>query len=448
MPVTYGESNIPGTVLTARVSSTTAVSLAFESSVCLIGGYDDVNGNLSSSSYSAGELIDDVSEQQAENLFGEDSELHNQVRLAFLGGAGRVQCVPLPETSTTETFAAVSSGTLSDDPIDPRVNTEHSITAQDTVAAASVDVNLVDDDPPSTPSSSNTINLNPTTGDWEADESSDYDISYDYADWSTSITNAAPSDARFITALTENDSHLSTLLTDVKNEAQDFDFKRAVGGIPPQADPANYTIPFDDQRMVLTAPARGTALDQTVRLSGAIAGAMAGTELGGSATGDQLSGVTGVGVRYTKSDLTNFGSNSDLERITPVRRGPDGFEIVEDLTTSTTEKFQKVYKVEIVDDIAYACHLVARRFISEPNTVDSRELALEAPIRATLRDAADNSPPLLSSTDGSEPFAVTSSAGATDEEVDLDIGIDVTGVAKLINIDLGVGPILTFEGAS
>lgn len=445
--ITYGTSALPSTTITAREKTSTAVSLAFDASVGIVGGYD-ASANLSSSEYDVNTRIEIEETDQARELFGENSELYRQVRLAFLNGAGRVVCVPVGETQTTESVTSSSSISLSEVAIDPRFNPEHEITATDTSAGTDISVTLVDGTP-STPSNNDELNLNPQTGEGEFGSSGDYDVTYTHGDYDTAGTEAGRADVRFLALCHADPSVRVNALSTVLNRQSVMDLKRLVSPIPTAADPSNYTIPADEPRLVLSAPTYGTAFDDTAAMTTvAEAAQMASEELGSSATGNNILGFQSFSQDYSVSDVKNFGSPDvdDVDRVTVIYEGIDGYEIVEDLTTSTGQKFRDVYRCEIIDDIAYNINLVTDSFIdsTEPNTEENRQTTLEPSIRSVLRGAAASSPPLLGSTDGSTPYTVSSSAGSDDETVNVTVGIDVIGLTKQVDVDLGVGAINSF----
>jgi hypothetical protein len=174
---------------------------------------------------------------------------------------------------------------------------------------------------------------------------------------------------------------------------------------------------------------------------------MASEPLGGSATGNGINGFDTLEQDFTVSETTDFGDGSAVDRVTVVRDGLFGVEIVEDLTTSTGEKFDDVYRCEIIDDLAYNLHVVGREFIDDngANTPDDRRVGLEAPARTVLRGASENDPPLLASTDGSKPYTVSTSVGSDDETVSMSVGADVVGVTKTVEIDVGIGPVSSYD---
>jgi len=252
---TYGTTALPSTVITTAEQSTTAVSLAFDRSVGIIGGYDAANASIDATDENTNIVINGV--EDAADKFGEGSELHTQVRAAYLNGAGRIVCTPVGETSQTESFASSSSISLGNKAIDPRFNPEEEITAVDTTSSTDITVNYVDGTP-ETPSTSDTLNINPLTGEGEFSTSSDYDVSYTEGSYSLAAEEAAKADVRFSALCHTDESALTTHKDGVKSRAQQVDFKRAVGAVPTAVEPANYTVPFDEQRIVLGAPTYGT----------------------------------------------------------------------------------------------------------------------------------------------------------------------------------------------
>lgn len=436
MALNAGTTVIPSDTYTVLEGGTVDVSLAFERSVGVIGGMDVANGTAT-----AGDVVEVDSPSDAQEKFGEGSELHEQIRILYQNGVGEVHALPLAETTTTESFTASSSGTLSNvPPMDPTIHDEHSITAQDTVAAASVEVNIVYDDPPTNPTSSNTMNLNPVTGDWAADASSDYDITYTYGDWSSSaIAPLVDRDTRKVAAMTETESVVNTVETEVRDNADNFQFSGIVAGAHPFAsttspDTTNYSDGMDSERVSLVASPRGFVDDAETnqhRTVGAVAGEMASLELGRSSTNNSVSGLTGL-----RTDLT-FSEASDLidAQVVPLIDYPP-VTIVKDMTTSTTARFERVVTIEVIDEVTEQSHLIAKEFIGDQNT-DSNRNQLRRSHRNALNALRTSDPPLL------DDFTLTVKNHTSDPNtVVIEIGLDVVDVIDTIDVTITVGNIV------
>jgi hypothetical protein len=424
-----------GTTLTVRASGST-INVGFTTSIAIVGGYDAANA---AESVTANEAEYVSSGDEAATLFGEGSELHKATNLAYTNRAGDVYCIPVAETTgVTETFGGTSSGTLSDVPFDPNVNTEHDITVTDVVEGTDVAVNIVYDETPSAPSNANTINLNPANKQWVADESSDYEITYDYGDYSGAITEAVGENVRYVVCLTENESIANDLLSTLNSHAKDFEFKRGVVGTRPEiADPTNFEYGVDDQRLIAVSTPR-VFNDGEVRLAAGIGGAASTQPLGSSLTYDSINGFTSLRTEFRPSEAESF------DRVTTVA---DTNEVVEAVTTSSVDKFSDIFKAEIVDATAEGLHEVAKQYRAGPNTEDDQQ-NLRSDMIGILSDFASRSPPLLYAADGGRAYSITVDYGASADITDVTVGVELLNVMKEINLNLNVGSVVTYEGAS
>jgi hypothetical protein len=432
----YGTTGIPGDSVEVRAGGTVAVSAAFTTTLGLVGGMDTANGSAT-----PGEVTTIESSSDAATAFGEDSELKQNVDAALANSAGTIYAVPVTETTgETESFTGTQSGTLDtpDGPIfDPNVQPEHEITAQDTSEGASVTVNEVYASPPSQPSEANTININPVTREWAADESSDYDITYDYGDYTAAVSEVVTKIPRIVSVLTENTSVANDLLTELNSYDTGFDFMHGVVGAMPEVSASSYSDAFDDRRLSVVAPSRAytdTAETNMVRTMGAVGGKQAGKALGDSTTYEGLSGFASLNTVYTNSELATL---IDSQVYTLQQKG--GIRVVKDMTTSTTTQFERVYVSEIVDEATEISHQISQDFIGEVNTQKNRVL---------LRESHKTSYEELQEEDLLEAYTVSVSPGANDFEVDLSIGLDVIGVMDTIDVAVTVGDVITNEGAA
>lgn len=428
----YGSTDTPSARFTIRSGGTVAISAAFEQTLSLVGGM-----NTSVGTATEGELTTVESSADAAQKFGEDSELKEQVDLAYANGAGTIYAVPVSETNTTESITGQAQGTLSNSPFDPQIHDEHTIDVQDTQEAASVTVNIVYD-APTQPADANTVNLNPVTGAWYADESSDYDFTYDYGDYTSAITPAVDQDPRIVSVLSEQQSVATSLVSEMNSADVNFDFMHGMVGAEPEADADAYTDSFDDRRLSVVASSRGyVEPNQTnmQRTMGATGGLQAGKELGDSTTRESIIGFTGLHTNYTNLEL---GSLVD-EQVYPLQQTGGEIEVVKDMTTSTDPRFERIYASEIVDEVTEISHQISQSYVGRANT-DNNRLALEESHRTSYDEMEENN--LL------DDFFVAVSEGTTEDEVDVDIGIDVVGVMDVIDVTVTVGDVVTNTGAA
>lgn len=432
----YGTTVIPSDQITVTSGSTVQVSVAFARTAGIIGGYDADNGSAT-----AGQVVDVPTAGDAADLFGEGSELHEQSRLALLNGVQELKAVAVEETQTTESFSAVSGSALSNDGVfDPNVQPEETITE----TAVGADVNIVYDSPPQTPSGTDEINLNPVTGEWEADASDSYDIQYSYGDYTSAIDAMVTETPRVVVLCSEEETVVTDLATDLETKAQDFNFMHGVAGAAPVPDPSSsgtytstYTDGVDNVRMTLVSPARGfreTTKDTEVRTVGAVGGRFASLPLGVSATMKNASGINALRADYTNSEAAELIDN----QVAPLV-GFDATKIVKDMTTSTDSRFERYYTVQVVDEVTELSHQTSQQFIGEQKTADNLD-SLRESHDTFLVEMRDDAVPLLD--------AFTLNVGEDSTGATIEIGIDVVGVIDTIRTSILVGDVVQNGGTA
>ena len=422
-----------GTTINVRAAGTN-VSVGFNTNVVIVGGYDAANGSAT-----PGEVNYIPDSTTAENLFGIDSELYEQIQLNTINGAGEIYAAAVEETSTSQTFSAVATGSLDNAPLfDPTVHPEHEIVVTDDSDESDVEVTVSYADSLTTPDTGAVVN--PITGDIEFASSGDYTVDYDYGDYTTAIQNAATYNVRFVEVCSEATSVKNTLMSELENQATDIRFKRGVAGATPDIESGSiseYSAAADHQRLIEVAPARGNTGDGEVRTIGAIGGAFSSQPLGESLTYDPVNGFDSLNQEYRPSQTRNF---------TGVTAIADTMEVVEGVTTSTTDAFSDVYKCEIIDTVAQGLFEVGRGYAGGANTEDDRN-NLETDSRNVLSSYANQRPPLLNSAEGGKAYSVDTQLGASDEETVMNVGIEPLKVMKQVTLNLNVGSVVTYEGA-
>lgn len=435
----YGTTVIPSDQVTVLSGGTVSVALGTDSSVGLVGGMDTSNGSAT-----AGETLEITSVTQAENEFGENSELARQASLCFNNGATPLYMTGVPETDVTESISLGSSITLTDPPMDPTVHPDEEIVVTDTDTSTDLTVNIVYDEPTPTPSESGTANVNPITGDIEVDTSGNYDISYTYGDYQSAAIDAVGQTPNKLVVLSERSGNLNDGVSEVTSDTQNFNFSRVVGGIHPFADTDNpdtsgYTDSFDDQRLVVAASPRGYIDDaetEQARTAGAIASHLASRPIGVSATNDSINGFTSLRTELTP---TEAGELIDAQ-VLPIVRVEGAPTIAKDMTTSTDSTFERVYVCDVADELTESSHIVAREYIGEQNTSRKRN-NLRRAHRNFLLEAETTTPTLL------DDFSLTVSENtANPNQVDVEIGLDAVNVMDTIDVTIRVGDVITFDG--
>jgi len=446
MVLNYGNSPIPSDSYTVRQGGTIQVAAAFERSIGLVGVADYANGTAS-----ANTVYEIDNESDAEDRFGTNSELAQQVELAYENGVTTVTAVAVDETDTTDTVTGSDSGTLDNAPVfNPELHSQHSISATDTVEGESVTVNIVyERGTLTTPSASNTINLNPVKGEWQADESSDYEISYTYGDYATAITELTNDDVqRQNVVLTEAESLGTDLDSDLQDAADAISFGNGVIGVHPFADPdqpdtSNYSDGIESERISLVASPYGYTDDaetNLVRTHAAVAAETASLPLGVSATNNSVSGLTGLRTDLSPQEAKDLTDSQVL----PLLDYPP-VTIVKDMTSSTTQKFERIYTMNVIDEVLTLSHDINSEFVGEQTSEENINI-MRRSLRNMLLGLTREDPPLLDTAEDERPYAVDVSRDDTNDNlVNVQMGIDVIGVIDDIDVTLRVGDIIRSE---
>jgi len=437
MTITY--STIGGSVSVDPSGTIPAGEL--NNTVAIVGGVDLA---AASDDVTAGEQTRVASPNEADTIFGADSELAKQARLAFANNAGEVYGIPVAVSKSSETITSSASGELSQSVIaDPRV-TQSSLTVTDTTTSTDQTVELVSASPPSAPSASDTVRVNPQTTEWAADGTSDYEFTYDTIDASNAISTAAQLPVRAVALCGETESLITSLQSSLNDAAADIRFSRGVVGADlgvTSADAGTYEPTTDDQRIVEVPPARGTSEGDAVRTVGAIAGLISNqpSNVEGSITFDSVAGFESLAEQYAPTAAQSF------ERVTAIT---DEQEVAEGLTTSSEAAFADIYKAEIIDLIVEQLFDRLKNYRGGSNARPAQR-RFRGRLRRTLsaQSAPTAQPPLLATGDGTRPYNVRVDTGATDAEASVTIGIEVASIAKTVNLNVDVGPI-RFNGAT
>lgn len=431
--VIYGDTAIPSDQIEVIAGGSVSVSLAFDNSIGIVGGMDTANGTAAT-----GEVTQVDSGPEAAGEFGQDSELHQAVQHAFQNGAGEVYALPVAETTVTgEDPSSGTSDQLENVPVmDPNVNDEHEITDQN-----GNDVNISYDVDSETVSGTEAY-VNPVNGNFNGDSGTTYSLDYTHGDYSaTAVEPLLDESPRIVNLLTENTSTVNDIVTEVNNRATDFDFMHVVAGASPQVDPSSYTNSIDERRLSLVYPSRGyvdSAETDQHRTTPAVGGYLASMSLGLSSTNDSIGGFTGL-----LNDLSGPSEAGNLidEQVMPMLDYPP-VTIVKDMTTSTEAKFERVYAMQIVDELTEAVHTIAREFVGEQNTPAERQ-NLRRQIKNTLIGAENSSPPMLV-----DHTVSVSQSDTNADETDVAIGMQVVPMMDTVDVQITVGDIVRNEGAT
>jgi hypothetical protein len=435
---TYGD--FPGVRVETAGGAITGVAVGREQKLVIIGVGDAGSGEASPNT-----AVQIPSRSQADTQFGDGTELSEAMKDALSNGANidYLYGVMLDVTEDeAETFTSASSGTLTEAPIIEDLNT---IDVQDTGDATAATVEFRYESPPSAPSDADTVFLNPITGEWTADSSSDYDFTHDYPDWTTAFDEAQlqieTEETGVIAPLTESES----LATDLSGRVNTLrgEYKMATGLQPaePNAsdsddndaryDTGSYTDSIDNDAMFLHAPAR--KVDSNYLITGAVGGLMAGNSLNNSIYNENIT-VDNIDQRLSDSEA---GDLRDAEVI-PVKQPPSGgaITVADNRSTSTETDWQRDYwRRRIVDQVILIAKAVGDSVIGRINDERTRN-TVESQISVELRGLVSDR--LLEPNTDEETNWFVDVYEIDSDTVGIDIGITPLGIVKRVDTTITI----------
>lgn len=436
---TYGD--FPGVKVTTAGGAITGVAVGREQKFILVG-----EGDASAGDASVNDATQIESRARADTKFGDGTELAEAMKDALANGANIdfLYGVMVDETSVSgETFSGTSSGTLANAPI---VEDTSVITVTDTVESTDADVEFRYDSPPSAPSNSNTVYINPITAEWSGDESSDYSFDYDYQDWSSAYDEAesviGTEESAVIGVLTESEDEATNVSGNVNSLRGDYKMAMGLSAAepndndsesPPNAkyDTGNYTDSIDNDAYFLHAPARKEGSQHLI--TGALGGLMAGNDLDDSIYGDSLT-VDDLEQRFTQSESDDIRD----EDVIPVVQPPTGGSITVDdnVSTSTeTDWVRDYWRRRIVDQVILIAKTVGESVIGRINderTRDTVQTQLEVELRGLVEDR------LLEPNTSDETNWFVDVYEIDSDTVGIDIGVTPLGIAKRIDTSITI----------
>jgi hypothetical protein len=263
----------------------------------------------------------------ADRLFGEGSELAEEMRAALDAGAQKrtqdqdgeaIQLLygVMPDVNavTGETIAG-GAGTLANFPI---VENQDDIDVTAAVDGTNISVDFVYEETPETPTEADTMAINPNNGAAEASDNADYEVDYKWHDWANALEAA-----RDVIKPTETGTWgvcaaaeaVTSLVTDWMDTLREpYRMVRSVVGAQPNATGPEgepqlnvfddsgtvvYSHPFDDDATFMAGNARRPSGRTIV---GGIAGTMAGNQLSDPLFGDAVKGYTEGTVQTLRPD--------------------------------------------------------------------------------------------------------------------------------------------------
>jgi hypothetical protein len=442
----------PGVQIQTAGGGITAIEVGSEEKVVIFGRGAGGSANLN-------DPTQIQSRRQADTLFGEDSELSTAMKLALANGAnisflfgvrveesGAGSDIDTEQDTPTETFSGAASGVLADAPI---AEESDRLAVRDTVDAVDLSVRLVYDDTVAAPAGPDEININPLTGEWTADASSDYDFFYNYLEWEKAL-NAADGtveeeETGLYVTLTESESVAATLSGKTTELRDDFQLVNGISGAQPNSteskrdgreyagfDAAAYEDSVDNDTMFLVAPVRAENSLETVL--GSVGGLFGGSPINEPIYNDTINtGARSLEEQFTRTDAGNIRD----QQVIPLREA-GSIRVKDNQSTSTETDFERdFWRRRIVDRTILIAKAIGDNTVGRINDEETRRRAQNA-ISAQLQGLADDRL-IEPNRDGEENFFVeVFESLESSDEVAIDIGITPIGIVKRVDTTITI----------
>lgn len=409
--------------------------------------------------------------RQADALFGEGSELADGMRKALSNGANVnfLHGVAPQRVNVIDEIKTTQSGTLDNAPI-----WEEDVLDESNIEAIVVEDNETTDEltveytysSPSAPSDSDTIRINPLTGEFAADAPPDgttteYSFDYKYLDWTAAFEASAVNnvmnedDTATFVALSQSDdvsSDLSGTVSDLRT--QEYKLVTAISGALPNAneevldsngdylrrdaryDTANFTSgSVDKDYYFKLAPVR--LEDSTNTILGGVGGLFAGNPINDPIYNEALSGYDTLEQTLTKSEANDLrqgpGASSGPDvRVIPVRQS-GSIRVKDNLSTSTATDWERdFWRRRIADRVILIAKQIGDSIIGRINDEQTRNAAerfIESELRALVADRL-----LRPNEDGEQQWFVDVYEDSTNSnQVNIDVGFTPYGIVKRVD---------------
>lgn len=437
---TYGD--FPGVRVETAGGAITGVAIGREQKLVIVGVGDPSNGSASVNT-----ATQIKSRLDADRKFGDGSELAEHMKDALANGANidHLYGVMLDTTSITAETVSGGSGTLTNNPI---IEDTSVISVTNTTASSSETPVFRYDSPPTTSDvASDEVAINPITGEVEAGDSDDYEIDYDYPDWTSGLdeseTVIGDEETGVIALATEAEDIASDLSSRVNTLRSEYQMALGVSAAQPNAnqsedndplyDTSAYSDSIDNDAYYLHAPARKDESKRTV--TGAVGGVMAGNDLDDSIYSDNLDIDEDMDQRISKTDAANLRG----EEVIPVRQPPSGGSISlrGNASTSTNTDWDRDYWYRrIVDQVILIAKTVGDSAMGQINDETTRD-GIRSQIRNELSGLASDRL-IEPNTEAETNWFVDVYDADAASTIGIDIGVTPRGLAKRIDVTITV----------
>jgi hypothetical protein len=473
---TYG--SFPGVRVTTQSGGISAIAIGEAEKLVIFGessyAYDSgeilVEGDDTSLDVSASVPEQISARRQANAKFGDGSELAEGMKEALANGANIdfLYGVAVPRDFVEAEVQSTQSGTLDNFPLventGDAVNSgsgslnDQGIDVEDTTAG-SMDVELRYNGAPSQPSDSETVYVNPLTGEFAADAApdGDYEFSYTHKEYSTAfsaedVRNVVNEDETGVyVALSDSDSVSSSLQSEVSTLRDNYQLVNAIcvaepndndlleaantsdenGGAHARYDASDYVNANQSvsaEYFYKFAPGREENVPKTI--AGGVGGLFAGNAISDPIYNESLTGYQSLEQSLSKTDADNLRDQD----IIPVRSG-GGLRVTGNRSTVFSDSqtvAAEFWTRRITDRVILIGKQVGDRIIGRINDEDTRSQA-ERLIRQQMRQLVQDRLIRANSAD-EQNFTVDVYEDETDRnQVKIDIAFSPYGIVKRVD---------------
>lgn len=464
---TYG--SFPGVRVNTQSGGITSVAIGEEEKIVIFGaanydGSNEVVGDDSSLDISAAEPEQINARREADAKFGTDSELANGMKEALANGANIdfLYGVAVPREDATGETQSAQTGSL--DNVEIVENTDD-ITFDD--GGTELDVEFRYDGAPATPQDTDTVYINPLTGEYAADAApgTDFSVDYKYNDFATAfgaepVSSVVNEDETGVyVALSDSDAVSASLQGEVQSLRDNYQLVNAItvaepndsetlatpqttplnGGADARYDAQNYSSAnqsVTEEYFYKFAPGRKEGESTTI--AGGVGGLFAGNPISDPIYNDVLQGYNALEQSFSKSDADAMRA----EDIIPVRSA--GTLRVQGNRSTAYGQSSAVaadfWLRRITDRVILIGKQVGDQIIGRINDEDTRGQA-ERLIQAEMRELVQDR--LIRSNAEEQNWTVDVYESSTNpDQVKIDIAFTPYGIVKevdeTITVDTGV----------
>lgn len=479
---TYG--NFPGVEVETAGGGITAVLLGDEDNLVIFGeadydrdgqnvqddglSADTADGLDSNSTTTSVETPEQIgARNEADTIFGDDTELANAMKDALANGANIdfLYGVAPERYIRQETRAGQDSGSTSPLPDRPIVEDPDEVTFKDD-DGNTTEFEVIftyETGTPTVPSKTETVVINPFTGEFAASAAptnTEFTVDYRSLDYSNAFSVSAvknivnEEESGVYVPLTESDEVSSSLQTEVQTLRSDYQMVKGVVPAEPndteriedsnndlqrfdaRYNTSNYDTDanqsVDDDAIFKFAPARQEDVVETI--SGGVGGLFAGNTINDPVYNEPLNGFQSLEQSLSLSEANDL---RDPNNIIPVRQA-GSIRVKDNLSTSTSTDWERdFWRRRIADRVILIAKAVGDAIIGRINDDNTRNAA-QRQIESQMRGLVDQRLIRPNQSDSNNWFVDVYEDSNNANEVNIDIGFTPYGIVKRVDVSVTI----------